>query len=182
MKNYVYSGSTIEVTAPYAVVSGAGVLVGAIFGIAADDSAISVTMEIKTEGVFDLAKDTSVFSQGDRVFWDNTAKLATSVAAGNRSIGRAVQAQLTGDATVRLMLNQASSGVPMFISTEQTGTGSSQNIPHGLGSTPSAVFVAPTDLTPSTVGSYVIMEGVHDATNVKVTVTTSKKFKVIAVP
>lgn len=67
-----------------------------------------------------------------------------------------------------------------FISTEQTGTGSAQNIAHGLGVVPSKVFVAPTDLTPATVGQYVVTEGTHTTTNVVVTVTTSKKFKVIA--
>lgn len=68
----------------------------------------------------------------------------------------------------------------VFISTEQTGTGSAQNVAHGLGVTPSNVLVAPTDLTPATVGQYVVTEGTHTSTNVVVTVTASKKFKVLA--
>jgi hypothetical protein len=68
----------------------------------------------------------------------------------------------------------------VFFSTEQTGTGSAQNIAHGLGVTPTGILIAPTDLTPATVGSYVVTEGAHTSTNVVVTVTTSKKFKVIA--
>jgi hypothetical protein len=75
----------------------------------------------------------------------------------------------------------AQSGSKLFISAEQTGTGSSQNIAHGLGVTPWKVFVAPTDLTPATVGSYSVVEGSHDSTNVVVTVTSGKKFKVLAV-
>lgn len=75
----------------------------------------------------------------------------------------------------------AQSGAKIFISAEQTGTGSPQNIAHGLGVIPFKVFVAPTDLTPATVGSYAVTEGSHDATNVVVTVTTSKKFKVLAI-
>ena len=67
-----------------------------------------------------------------------------------------------------------------FISTEQTGTGSSQDIAHGLGVVPVAVFVAPTDLAPVTTGDYTVTEGAHDITNVKVTVTTGKKFKIWA--
>ena len=35
MKNYVQPGNTITLTAPYAVTSGDGLLVGAIFGVAA---------------------------------------------------------------------------------------------------------------------------------------------------
>jgi hypothetical protein len=67
-----------------------------------------------------------------------------------------------------------------FKSTEQTGTGSSQNIAHGLGVTPGLVIVEVTDTSPSTAGVYTMTEGTHDATNVVVTVTSGKKFKVIA--
>lgn len=69
----------------------------------------------------------------------------------------------------------------VFVSAEQTGTGSAQNIAHGLGVIPRWVVIIPTDLTPATVGQYSAVEGSHDATNVVVTVTTSKKFKVLAV-
>lgn len=62
-----------------------------------------------------------------------------------------------------------------FLSTVQTGTGASQSIAHGLGATPSAVVVVPQDNTATS-----IVEGAHDATNVKVTVTTGSHFKVMA--
>ncbi len=68
----------------------------------------------------------------------------------------------------------------IFVSTEQTGTGSTQNIAHGLARAPSVVFIAPTDTSPATVGQYTVTEGTHDATNVIVTVTSGKKFKVLA--
>lgn len=68
----------------------------------------------------------------------------------------------------------------MFVSTEQTGTGSPQNIAHGLGAVPAFVFGSPTDTSPATVGVYTLTEGAHDATNIIVTVTTGKKFKVLA--
>jgi hypothetical protein len=67
-----------------------------------------------------------------------------------------------------------------FVSTEQTGTGSSQDVAHGLGAVPAAVLIVPTDTSPSTVGTYTATEGAHDSTNVKVTVTSGKKFKVWA--
>ncbi len=69
----------------------------------------------------------------------------------------------------------------VFVSAEQTGTGSAQNIAHGLGVVPALVLVAPTDLTPATVGSYAAVEGTHDTVNVVVTVTSGKKFKVLAI-
>lgn len=69
----------------------------------------------------------------------------------------------------------------LFVSTEQTGTGSAQNVAHGLGVVPSKVLVVPTSHpgTPDT-GAFDIAEGAHDATNVIVTVTTNVTFKVWA--
>lgn len=67
-----------------------------------------------------------------------------------------------------------------FVSTEQTGNGSAQNVAHGLGATPSGVLIVPTDTAPSTTGDYTAVEGAHDSTNVVVTVTTGKKYKVFA--
>lgn len=70
----------------------------------------------------------------------------------------------------------------VFVSTEQTGTGALQNIPHGLGVVPSNVVITPTDLSPATIGQYTVVEGAHDAANIKVTVTTGKKYKIHAEP
>jgi hypothetical protein len=66
------------------------------------------------------------------------------------------------------------------MSAEQTGTGASQSIAHGLGATPTKVVAIPTDTSPAVVGVYTATEGVHTATNVLITVTSGKKFKVIA--
>lgn len=106
MKNYVLSGTTLTLTAPRALTSGGGVLVGFIFGVASDDAAISTPVEVCTVGVYDLTKDVSSFAQGDKVYWDNTAFACTSTATANKLIGAATQAQLTGDATVRVRLNE----------------------------------------------------------------------------
>lgn len=74
----------------------------------------------------------------------------------------------------------SASKINYFKSSEQTGTGSSQNIAHGLGVAPSLVMVYPTDLTPGTDGDYTFTEGSHTSTNVVVTVTNGKKFMVVA--
>jgi predicted RecA/RadA family phage recombinase len=118
MNNYVQQGKTITVLAPYAVTGGGGVQVngtGVLFGIAVNSQNLGDNMEIVTEGVFDLVKDASTFANGDYVYWDNTAKLATSVNT-NKKIGTAVLMQPSGanapggvntDATVRVRLNQS---------------------------------------------------------------------------
>lgn len=68
----------------------------------------------------------------------------------------------------------------MFVSSEQTGDGMEQSIPHMLGVVPAGVLIVPTDTAPATVGEYTAVEGVHTSTNVLVTVTSGKKYKVWA--
>ncbi len=180
MKNFIQSGKTITLTAPYTVTSGAGALVGNLFGVAVDDVTNGASGEFMTEGVFDLAKDASVFAAGSRVYWDNTNKQVTITAAGNKLIGRAIQAALTGASTGRVLLCEAVAP-QFFVSAEQTGTGSAQNVAHGLGVIPTAVLICPTDLTPATTGAFTVTEGTHTSTNIVVTVTTSKKFKAVGI-
>lgn len=105
MQNAILSGKVLTLTAPYDVASGAGAKVGHIFGVANGTYLSGATGEFDTRGVFDLTKDTSTFSQGDLVYWDDAAKKCTSTATSNSKIGSAVQAQLTGDATVRVKLD-----------------------------------------------------------------------------
>jgi len=104
----VQSGNTITVVAPYAGSSGGGAQVGIMFGIANNDFLNADTnLELQVEGVFDIAKDTSVFAQGAVVYWDNTNKVVTSTSTSNLKIGVATLAALTGDATARVRLNGA---------------------------------------------------------------------------
>lgn len=108
MKNYVQPGNTITLTAPYAVASGDGLLVGSIFGIAAADAVSGETVETAVVGVFDLKKTASqAWAAGDKVYWDNTAKEATKTATSNTLIGVAVAAVAggAGDTIGRVRLN-----------------------------------------------------------------------------
>lgn len=67
----------------------------------------------------------------------------------------------------------------MFISAEQTGNGSAQNVAHGLGVIPGKVMVALTG-GPGAYTQPTITEGTHTSTNAVVTVTSSWKYRVIA--
>lgn len=99
MKNFIQDGDTLTVTAPYALSSGQGCLVGSIFGVACSDALISTEVEIKTGGVFDLVKaGTQAWTVGARIYWDDTAKnCTTNAAAGaNKLIGVAVAAVGSG--------------------------------------------------------------------------------------
>lgn len=67
----------------------------------------------------------------------------------------------------------------LFLSAVQTGNGSQQSIAHGLGAVPAGVLVTCVDNSGSSY-AFTVTEGTHDATNVKVTVTTGAKYKVLA--
>jgi predicted RecA/RadA family phage recombinase len=90
MKNFIQRGDKLTLIAPYAVASGAGFLVGSIFAIAAYDAAIGQEVEGVREGVFTLPKQsTQVWTQGQRVYWDDTNKRVDTTATVGVHIGSA---------------------------------------------------------------------------------------------
>ncbi|MFM2045026.1 MAG: hypothetical protein RLY86_3602 [Pseudomonadota bacterium] len=108
MKNHIQPGTTLTLAAPYAVASGEGVLVGALFGIAVASAAGGEPVEVCLVGVFDLKKTgAQAWSTGDKVYWDNTAREATKTATGNTLIGAAVTAvgNGAGETVGRVRLN-----------------------------------------------------------------------------
>lgn len=108
MKNYVSGGKTLTITAPAAIISGAGVLTGSLFGIAAGDIANGAEGVVHLTGVYDLPKiGTQAWAVGARAYWDDTNNRCTTTAAGNTLIGAAVQAVAggAGDTTGRVRLN-----------------------------------------------------------------------------
>ena len=110
MTNFVKSGDNLILAAPYDVLSGGGFKVGNVFGVAANDTLSGADVECNVEGVYDLAKDNSSFSQGDLAYWDDSAKKVTSTVGSNLLIGAVEVAAATGVATVRVNLF----GVPGF--------------------------------------------------------------------
>ena len=66
----------------------------------------------------------------------------------------------------------------IFVSTEQTGTGAAQNVPHGLGVVPFKVFFCLTEFVGT--ADVDVAPGTHTSTNVVVTVTNAVKFQVVA--
>ncbi len=108
MRNYVQIGDLIPVTAPAAVVSGQGLLVGALFGVCTKAAASGELVTIQTLGVVDLPKAASITpAQGTLVYWDDTAKNVTSTASSNTKIGVVTVVPAAGDATIRVRLSGA---------------------------------------------------------------------------
>ena len=101
MKNYVDSGDTVTVTAPAAVASGEGILIGSMFGVAQNAAESGASLVIVTKGVFDLTKvGSQAWTVGVKVYWDAGNKRCTTVATSNTLIGVATEAVGSGaDAT-----------------------------------------------------------------------------------
>ncbi|MBL4768062.1 MAG: DUF2190 family protein [Rhodobacteraceae bacterium] len=108
MKNYVQKGENITVTAAAAATSGAGVLIGNLFGIAAGSAEIGDDLDLVTVGVFTMAKvATDVFAVGGVVYWDDSTSLVTTTddSEANPAIGIAVTVAGNPSGTVNVRLN-----------------------------------------------------------------------------
>ena len=102
MKNFVQEGDILTVTAPAAILSGAGVQIGAIFGIAQTDAASGTPVAIKRKGVFTHAKTSAeAWTIGAKIYWDATT------ASTNTLVGTAAAAASNPSATGTVLLDGA---------------------------------------------------------------------------
>ncbi len=107
MQNYIQNGHVITVTTPAGgILSGEGLIVGNIFGIAAYTSAEGDPLELAITGVYKLPKATAaVLTVGARVAWDNTAKNINVPGAGRFPVGVATEAAGNGVTGVAVRLD-----------------------------------------------------------------------------
>lgn len=112
MKNYVQPGKTLTLTAPYTRTSGQTAKVGGIIGVAACDVTSGARGEFDVEGVFDLEKATgAAWTEGQILYWDDTAKNWTPTVGSNTKAGVAVANDaigtmpVSGDSVGRVRLN-----------------------------------------------------------------------------
>ena len=107
MQNYIQNGHVITVTTPAGgILSGEGLIVGNIFGIAAYSAAEGDPLELATTGVYKLPKATAaVLTVGARVAWDNTAKNINVPGAGRFPVGVATEASGNGVTGVAVRLD-----------------------------------------------------------------------------
>lgn len=111
MKNFVALGDSMEITAPAALLSGQGVLIDSLFGIAQTNIANGERGIITLNGVYDLPKVASqAWSVGAKIYWNNTVKVTTNVGTNNSLIGVAVLAVggTPGEVIGRVRLNGVS--------------------------------------------------------------------------
>ncbi|RYF63076.1 MAG: DUF2190 family protein [Comamonadaceae bacterium] len=109
MRNYVQPGDVITIVTAAALASGAGVLVGSLFGVSSAVYGVGVEAEIKTSGVFALtAASAATGAVGDKAYWDDTAKAVTATASGNKLIGVFTVAKTNGQTVATVRLNGVS--------------------------------------------------------------------------
>jgi len=106
MKNFIQEGDSLSVVAPYNVESGAGVLVGSIFGIAICSAVAGAILDIEREGVYALAKTSAqAWTYGQKIYWDDTNKRCDSDSTVGPLIGAAAAAAANPSSQAAVVLN-----------------------------------------------------------------------------
>jgi predicted RecA/RadA family phage recombinase len=106
VKNSIQDGEVLALAAPYAVSSGGGALIGAIFGVAVTTLASGDVGNFQLEGVYTLPKATGAAATlGAKAYWNDTNKNVTATASTNTLIGVFVAAYASGDTSALVRLN-----------------------------------------------------------------------------
>lgn len=103
---FVHEGCSIDYTPAADVAAGDVIVQGDLVGVAKQPIKANQLGSLAISGVFDFAKATGAISVGALVYWDDTANVATTVATGNKLVGKAVRAAASADTTVRVKLSQ----------------------------------------------------------------------------
>ncbi|MFN7609295.1 MAG: DUF2190 family protein [Ralstonia sp.] len=110
MKNHIQPGNTLDLIAAGTLTGGAGLLVGATFGVIRHSAVSGQRYLLDLEGVFALPKAATITpGPGALLYWDDTAKNVTTTVGSNTKIGvhAGPAASAAGDATVPVRLNGA---------------------------------------------------------------------------
>lgn len=107
MRNFIQPGRTVTIPAPSNVVSGQFVGVGQLFGVSASDAASGAPMDLVTEGVFELPKESAaVLTVGAYAYW-NGAALDVESTGADQAIGVIVEAAGSGATTAKVRFSGA---------------------------------------------------------------------------
>jgi len=107
MENYVAPGEVVELTAPTGgVVSGTAYLIGGLVIVALVTAAEAAKFNALVTGVVEHAKvSAQAWTEGAKLYWDDTAKNFTTTASGNTLVGVAAAAAANPSATGKIRLD-----------------------------------------------------------------------------
>ena len=104
--SYRSSGNNITVAAPTGgTITGVGVLINDLFGVASNTVAVGVDVALITEGVVEIAKTSALaIDVGEVVYWDDTGKEVDLTAASQKPVGIAVADSVNPSPTALIKL------------------------------------------------------------------------------
>ena len=102
---YVQKGDSIDHRPSEAVAAGDVIVVANLIGVARLDIAANTLGSLAVVGVFDVVKAAGSIAAGAAVYWDAANHAATTVAAGNPYLGKAIAAAESADELARVLLN-----------------------------------------------------------------------------
>ena len=102
-----YSGDCkIDYTPSAAVAVGDVVVLNDLFCVSERPIAIGSKGALSIEGTYILPKATGAIGAGSIVYWDATNSNITTTVGSNKRAGKAAEAAASGDATVKVIINQ----------------------------------------------------------------------------
>lgn len=107
MDNFKAPGKVLKLTAPSGgVVSGLGYKIGSLIVLATVSVDELEKFSALVEGEATVVKATgATWSEGQKIYWDNSAKKFTATSGGNTLAGVATAAAGSGDATGKMRLD-----------------------------------------------------------------------------
>ena len=102
-----YSGDCkIDHTPSAAVAAGDVVVLNDLICVAERPIAIASKGSLSIEGTYIFPKATGAIGAGAIVYWDATNSNITTTSTSNKRAGKAAEAAASGDATVKVLINQ----------------------------------------------------------------------------
>jgi predicted RecA/RadA family phage recombinase len=106
---YVHEGAAIDYTPGADTAAGTVVVQNELVGVTRVDLKAGQLGSLAVAGVFDFPKAVGVGTGnvvGGLAYWDNTNKVATKTATGNKLIGKVVKAAADADTVMRIRMSQ----------------------------------------------------------------------------